>query len=91
MFNNYIAKRMDYKDIGDNKLLIDSKIYTYNDSVDPEYQDDGVLDISYFPLFDEDGEPTNMVFAFDKRDDVSDSQEWCDEYDAAHPYVLRFD
>lgn len=91
MHSNYITSKMDYEDLGDSKLLVNGKTYTYNDNVDPEYQDDGVLDISYYPLVDEDDEPTNMVLAFDKRTDGRDEpQEWCDEYDANHPYVLAF-
>ncbi|MEN6312776.1 MAG: hypothetical protein ABFD25_00855 [Clostridiaceae bacterium] len=90
MHNNYIANKREYEDLGDNKLRIDGKIYSYDGKLDPEYQDDGVIDISYYPLVDEDNEPTNMVFAFDKRENVSGPQEWCDEYDAEHPYVLSF-
>ena len=86
---NYIARKREFKIIEDGKLVIDNKVYTYNDSNDPQYIDDGVLDISYFPIVDEDGEQTTMMYAFDKRDDVEDPQEWGDEYDSEHPYVLQ--
>ena len=85
---NYIARKKEFEILEDGKLLIDNKIYTYNDNLDPQYID-GILDISYYPIIDEDGEQTNMMFAFDKREDVSEPQEWGDVYDAEHPYVLQ--
>jgi hypothetical protein len=89
MFTNYISSKVKFEDLGDSKLKINGKIYTYDDTLDPEYQDDGVLDISYYTLEDEDGEPTNMVYAFDAKD-CENPQEWCDQYDADNPYVLEF-
>ena len=87
MYSNYVASRLDYEDIGSNKLLIDGKVYTYNSDNDPEYQQDGVLDISYWHLYDEDGEQTDMVYAFEHIE-CEDPQEWSDEYD--NPHVLIF-
>ncbi|MFA5307336.1 MAG: hypothetical protein WC365_07855 [Candidatus Babeliales bacterium] len=92
MFTNYISSQKDFEEIDHSKgtVKIDGKTYHWNKDNDPEYQDDEVLDISYWTLHDEDGESTNMVLAYDKRDDVEDPQEWGDEYDADNPYVLAF-
>ena len=89
MFTNYVSSKVKFEDLGDSKLKINGKIYTYDDTLDPEYQDDGVLDISYYTLEDEDGEPTNMVYAFDAIE-CEDPQEWSDSYDVDNPYVLEF-
>lgn len=87
MYNNYITTRVDHEELDDNKILIDGKIYTYNGGNDPEYQDDGVLNISYWHLYDGDGEITNMVYAFDYIE-CDDPCEWSDNY--GNPHVLIF-
>ena len=76
MFNNYIASTVNYEEMDGYQIKINGKIYTYYGDEDPEYQDDGVLNISYWRLYDEDDEPTDMIYAF----------EWSDEYD--NPHVL---
>ena len=87
MFSNYIASEINYEEMDDYKIKIDGKIYTYNGDDDPKYLDDGVLDISYWTLFDENDEPTNMVYAFEHID-CEEPNEWSDEYD--NPHVLIF-
>ena len=88
--SNYIAHKLQFEMLKDCKLTIDGKVYTWNENVDPCYQNDGVLNISYYPLVDEDGEPTQMILAFDKNENAEDPQEWSDEYDANNPYVIEF-
>ena len=87
MFSNYIASKIDHEEMDNYQIKIDGKIYTYYGNDDPEYQNDGVLDISYWTLYDEDDEPTNMVYAFDHID-CDEPNEWSDEYD--NPHVLFF-
>ncbi|MBA1335864.1 MAG: hypothetical protein HPY66_1682 [Firmicutes bacterium] len=74
---NYIASKILFKNLDVEKytVQIDGKIYHWYGDDDPEYLDDGVLDISYWDLFDADGKPTNMVLAFDRREDMDDPQE----------------
>ena len=89
MFINYIASKVDYKDLGDGKLEIDGKVYFADETRDPEYQDDGVLDISYFPIYDGEDNLTNMVLAFDRNDVAEENaNEWGDMYN--NPHVLIF-
>ena len=92
MRSNYIASKMDYENFdGQNCTLeIDGKTYHWNGDNDPEYQNDGVLDISYWELLDDDDDTTDMVLAFYRLEDVEDPQEWSDEYDADCPVVLIF-
>jgi hypothetical protein len=91
MYNNYIASKVSFEDLDGHNctVVVNNKHYHWRGYNDPKYQDDGVLDISYWDLFTEDDEATNMVLAFDKRTDGCDEpQEWADEYD--YPYVLVF-
>jgi len=92
---NYIAKRISFKILeaegNIEKVRIDGKVYRADYSPDPEYIDDGVLDISYYRLEDEDGDiVADMILAFDRREDVTEPQEWADEFDVENMYVLRF-
>jgi hypothetical protein len=92
-FTNYIANRLpfEYVDGRHDQIVVDNKVYTILDNSDPEYMDDGIVDISFFNLQDDGGEIVdNMFWAFDKIEDVGDPCEWSDEYDADHPFVIIF-
>ena len=92
---NYIATKKEFKTLeseGNSEIIeIDGEIYKADcDKEDPEYINDGVLNLSFYHLKGEDGENSPKYFlAFDKRDDVEDPQEWSDEYDVDHMYVLE--
>jgi hypothetical protein len=88
--NNYIVSEVEYDDLDNDQYQIDGKIYHVHSNLDPEYQNDGVLDISYWVLYDEEDEPTDYILAYDKIADVDqeDISEWSDEYD--NPHILHF-
>jgi len=94
--SNYISSKIKFEELGamnDKKgehFLIDGKIYTCDYVNDPSYIDDGVLNLSYYELLDEDGNVSEYIIAFDKIEDVENPQEWSDEYNVANQYVLKF-
>lgn len=93
---NYIASKVKFEELGTMNDLkgehfkINEKIYTCDYLEDAEYIDDGVLDISYYTLLDENGEDSQYMIAFDKIEGVEDAQEWSDEYDVENQYILEF-
>ena len=92
---NYIACKVSFEVLESTgnieQVKIDGKIYTANYDRDPKYMDDGVLDLSYYDLTDEDGEEVpDMILAFDPTGNP-DAEEWNDQYDVANMYVLKFD
>jgi len=87
--NNYIASKVDFLDLGNDKFEIEGKVYSVDYDRDPQYKDDGVLDISFYPLTIN-SEDSEYILAFDKLDDVEDPNEWSDEYDTNNYYVLVF-
>lgn len=88
--NNYIASKVNFTKKDDNIFEINGKIYSVDYDLDPEYIDDGVLDISYYKLYDENDEESKYILAFDKIEDIEDPQEWSDVYDSNNAYVLEF-
>lgn len=91
---NYITRKINFEILeseGNTELIkIDGKIYTvdYNGN-DPEYINDGVLDLSYYNLIDEDGEElADHILAFDATGNP-DAEEWGDQYDVENMYVLK--
>jgi hypothetical protein len=91
--SNYVASVVDFKSLDDVNctVQVDGKTYAWRGDNDPEYMDDGVMDISFWVLLDGDDNETDMVLAFYRRDDGrKDPQEWSDEYDVDHPKVILF-
>ncbi|MBU3173341.1 hypothetical protein [Clostridium estertheticum] len=92
--SNYIASKVEYTELEKNdkgeNFLINNKVYTQDYLGEEQYIDDGVLDISYYVLLDENGEESKYLIAFDKINGVEDPQEWSDEYDVKNQYILTF-
>jgi hypothetical protein len=89
--NNYIASKVSFRETA-NGIEIEGKLYEPNYDFDPDYIDDGVLNISYYNLYLSGGnmEPTGYLWVADKKENVEDPQEWSDVYDADNMYVLIF-
>lgn len=85
---NYIAKAVEFKEVNRDTFIIKGKTYKVKWDKDPEYINDGILDISYWDLYDTDDEETEYVLAFDKRENPEVINEWADEYDTENMYVL---
>jgi len=89
--NNYIASKVKFEEIDSKTFKINGEYYTMNHDKDPEYIDDGVLNLSYYRL-EKDSEQSKYILAFDKIEDVEQESisEWSDEYDSGNPYILEF-
>ena len=87
--SNYVASKVSFKETS-NGIEIAGKLYEPNYDVDPEYANDEVPNISYYNLYEVDGEMeyTGYIWVADKKENVIDPQEWSDEYDADNMYVL---
>lgn len=85
--NDYIAETMEHEIIDDKTVKVDGEFYTFYSDLDPQYENDGVLNISYWDLYDGDNEFSNMILVYDYIE-CEDPQEWSDSY--AGGRVIRF-
>jgi len=84
---NYTISKINYEQLSNDKFKIDEKIYKVNHSEEPNYWNDSVLNISYHKLYDQNGEESIYVLAFNRIEGVT-SEEWSEEYDIENQYIL---